>query len=139
MAIYAALVATGSALWQVVTWVLGHRTRVEVQVATGAVLLVGQPALDVVIVTAINRSAHPVRVTNVGIDYQDQTDRWLIALGNHPADTMPGVVQPHDSGEAHLSTTDLAARGIDLHKPVVGRVRLATGKPYKSKPRALLG
>lgn len=127
-----------SLLWQIVSWRLSHRTAIDVQVNMGLLLLPARGTQPAVLVTAINRSAHPVRITGVSIRVQDGTDRWLQTLAPLPGDEIPGIVAPHDSGQAHLNADDLAANGIDVTKPVVARVIDASGKPFLSKPKPLL-
>lgn len=144
VAVYGAVTATlslvvgGAALgWQIYSWRRSRKTVVEVEVSMGF-LTFGPRVEQAVILTAINHSEHPVRVTSTGILAQDGSDNVLTQLAPPPGSQLPGEIPPRDSRQTWYEPGDLARNGIDVLRPVVGQVRLGAGKPIKSKARPLM-
>ena len=137
VAIYAALVATGSLGWQVYFWWHRRQARVEVSAAVG-IAATGLGTAEVVTVTAVNRSEFPVNVKSVGFDTQDGSGRTLALLHPNPGSTLPGRIEPQDSGMAVSPKNQLEDNGLDLTKPVTAWVRLSTDDLVRSKPPPLL-
>jgi hypothetical protein len=121
---------------QIVRLSLARRTRVKVEVAHEVLPQDGRPPLHTALVTAFNRGRHAVRVRSVGVDLQDGSG-WLAGFGSFPGDTLPGVIQPHDSGSAHLCLAHLQEEGIDVNAPMVGRVQLASEEIVLSRPTSI--
>jgi hypothetical protein len=103
IAIYAAVVATGALVWQIYAW--EHQRKLHVKV------LVGRSASDAfgptLRISAVNDGSYPVRVTAVGFDdprgpalQTSWSQRW-------PESSIPGLVPPHDSGQASIPLSDI--------------------------------
>jgi hypothetical protein len=134
---YAAVVATGSLGWQVYQWRHRRRSHVEVRVRWG--LVAAEPnTVHAIIVTAVNRSEHRVRLTGFGLYLQDGSgdhfQQWRPFYG---LPTLHGHIEPHDSEAGFLSPTDIETAGIDPHEPVTAWVQLATGETVNSSPTRL--
>jgi hypothetical protein len=135
---YAAVVATASLAWQIYAWRHRHRSRVDVSVR----LAIGAPSANATVhaisVTATNRSEHPVRVVGVGLDL-NRPDGWQFhqAAPIYGA-TLPGVVQPHDAGEAMIDRGAAEQEDLDLGEPAIAWIRLATGETVNSEPTQLI-
>jgi hypothetical protein len=121
---------------QIVRLSLARRTRVKLEVTLGVLPQDGRPPTHTVIVTALNRGSHPVRVRSVGIDLQESSV-GLAGFDSFPGGTLPGVIQAHESGSVHLRLADLREKGIDVNAPIVGRVQLASGEIVLSKPTSI--
>jgi hypothetical protein len=89
--------------------------------------------MEMITITAFNRGARPVRVRSAGVDMQDGYG-GLTGFDSLPEDTLPGVIQPHDSASVHLSLLDLRKTGIDTNDPIVGRLQLVSGEIVLSRP-----
>lgn len=132
---YAAIVSTASLVWQVTSWKLARKNRVEVSVAAALIGLTDGGMTDALAINLVNHSDHAVRVTGVGIDLQDGSGRQAHLVREPPGATIPGTVAPHDSGSTYFLTEELEESGVDIFGPIAGWVRLATGETMKSKPR----
>jgi hypothetical protein len=144
LAAYAAITATLSIVigatslgWQVYAWRRARKTVLEVQVTMG-LLTFGPQAVPAVILTAVNRSDHPVRVTSTGILAQDGSGKVLTAVASPPGSQLPGDVPSRDSRMTWYDPDDLARTGIDVLRPVVAQVILGDGTLVRSKGHALM-
>ena len=136
IAIYAAVVATGGLGWEIRKARQARRPQVEV-VVSFAVLgyLRGEPTNSAHIEVR-NRGDIPVRVTSVGFEVQDQSDRIAAIHWQQPGATLPGVIGPRDSGFTYLLEHELGS--LDLYRPLVAWASLSTGERIHSKPVTLL-
>jgi hypothetical protein len=134
IAIYAALVASASLAWQVYTWWYRRQSRIEVDVRMAVAAPAVAVTLEALSVTATNRSEHVVRITGVGVDLQDDREMQFHQVVPMHGATLPGPIQPHDSGSALLMREDVEREGLDIYKPITAWVRLATGEMVKSSP-----
>ena len=141
VAVYGAVTGTvsllvgGAALgWQVYSWRRSRKTVVEVKVSMGF-LTFGPRLQQAVILTAINHSEYPVRVTFTGILAQDGSDNVLTMIAPPPGSELPGEIPPRDSRRTWYEPGDLA---IDVFRPVIGQVSLGSGKTINSKARPLM-
>ena len=137
IAIYAAILSTGGLGWQVYTWIRAHGTRVRVEV-TNAFLPFTDHVSYVAMITVTNLGEHAIRVTSAGFDFQDSSGRTVVLANAPPGSSLPGVVQPHDSGMTWLEETQFASGGIDVYRPLVAWAKLATGETFKSRPTTLM-
>jgi hypothetical protein len=65
LAIYGAVISTLVAIWQIASWLLQRRTRVEVKTYLGEIAQAGAPTIhDLVMIEAVNKSDHEIRWTN---------------------------------------------------------------------------
>ena len=98
----------------------------------------GMTGNDLVIVRTVNRSRHDVRVTGAGVGLQDQSGNY-VPFGPYlaPGYDLPHTVPSRDSGEVAILARALQAAGIDLYRPMRGRVHLSTGEWIESKPTTL--
>jgi hypothetical protein len=140
IAIYAALVATlalGSNIYA--AW-SARRRRVKAVVALGFVPdpLGRATARQVIGVTAINRGHVPVSIEGVGLDAQDGSGGTFVPLSIPFGANLPGIVPPNESRWSYLERDEVEANGWNLHQPIRGWVRLATGEIVKAKPVRLL-
>ena len=138
IAIYAAAVATGALVWQVGAWLWSRRTRLHVRVQLGFLGLAHGGTVDIVFVTAINRSDHPINVSSAGLEAQDGSGGLLIQPYPNVGSTIPGVVPPRDSGVRNMELRELKRMGFDPYRAVVGRVTTSTGETFRSPPTILL-
>jgi hypothetical protein len=140
VAIYAAVVATGSAAWQGYAWWRDRTVKASVTVAAGNPVDAGGATL--VFITLENRSAFPVRWTQAGLDLQDGSDQFaLVGLGEHVAEgfpPLPAVVESHDSHTTAIEAEKVLAWGFDLTQPMTAQARVGSGQVFKSEPRTLL-
>lgn len=84
---------------------------------------------------ATNRSDHPVRMTSAGFFAQDGSGGTIVApLAPHGA-TIPER-SLRTTRAPHFWRTDLEQL-VDLRKPLVAFVNLATGEKIRSKSRTL--
>jgi hypothetical protein len=137
IAIYAAIVGSGSLGWQVFQWLHARRLRVEVHASIGLVGFGPGNVPAVVSITVINSSDYPVRVANVGIDLQDGSERTMNLTTPMPGATVPGVIAPHDSGVGY-ALKDEVDEQVDVTKPVRVWARLSTGELIHSQARPLM-
>jgi hypothetical protein len=135
VAIYAALVGSGALGWQVFQW--RHARSVRVTVTRQLAVLITQPPTHVLTTEAVNRSEFPLRVRQIGMDWQDDSgDAYMVflpVLGSK----LPGTVEPHDAAEGFMPRVRLEADGVDFSKPVRVWIRLADGTLVKSNPATL--
>lgn len=144
VAIYAALVATASLAWQVYLWRHRRQTRLKVETELGFVTanvastdVVDGERTEVVLLRAINHSDFPVRITAAGFTANDGVQ---IPLGSpRHGSSLPGRIEPHDSGLALVTPGELEAKGADLDEPMTAWVVLSTGERISAPPRPLLG
>jgi hypothetical protein len=136
LALYAALIGTAGLGWQVFTWARAHRTQVSVE-AKNAVFGLPQGTVGGITVEAINRSSHTVRVTGIGFNMNDGTNRVVQIVYPGAGSSLPGSIAPHDSGMGWMSEVDVRDAGIDIYKPLVAWVRTSAGEQFNSKPVTL--
>jgi hypothetical protein len=133
---YAAVVSTASLAWQVWSWHLARRNRVEVKVEAALLGLDDGEMVDAVSVEVVNRSDHAVRVTGVGLDLQDGSGHQMHQMHVPPGATLPGTVASRDSGSTFFLAEDIKQEAeIDIYGPIAGCVHLSTGETVKSKPK----
>ena len=134
--VYAAVVATASVGWQVMSHRKEESVRPELRVSYG--IGVGMVP-DLVIIKTVNRSTkHSIRVTAAGIGVQDGRDGYLPVLYPLPGYELNVDIGPMDARETAMPVVALAEHGIDLRRPIVARAHLATGEWVYSKPTTLL-
>jgi proteasome lid subunit RPN8/RPN11 len=135
---YAAIVSTAGLAWQVYAWRMARKNRVEVSVSA-AVVAPAEGTFQAVSISVVNRSDHAVRVTGVGLAFQDESRQQFHLFRPPQGATIPGVVKSHDSGSTYISNADVESGStIDVYEPITGWVRLATGEIVKSKPTTIL-
>jgi hypothetical protein len=138
IAVYAAIVASASLAWQIYVWKHRRQTRVVVSVR----LAVAAPSVGVTIqalsITATNRSDHAIRVTGVGVDLGRGDGVQFHQVLPLEGATLPGLVQPQDSGNALVMRDELEREGLDIFAPVTALVRPATGESIQSPPTQVL-
>ena len=135
VAIYAALVATAGFGWQIYTWRRTHSTALNLKVSYA---FIGYDVQEVVMIAAINKSNHPVRVTSAGLVLQDGSKRDLVIFHPPPGASIPGAITPRDSGNTWLAIDDARRGGLDLYEPLVAWVNTAEDKRFTSKPTTLM-
>jgi hypothetical protein len=137
LAIYAAVIATAGLVWRIYSWRRSHSTRIRVELTNG--FLTGLPAVPhVALVTLKNQSAHSVRVTSGGFRLQDGSGRTAVVMPPPPGATLPGTVESRDAGTTWLDVDELERIQIDVYRPLVAWVTLATGETFRSKPKTLM-
>jgi hypothetical protein len=138
IAVYAALVATGSLCWQIYTWRHRRQNRVEVSVRLAVASSASGQTIQALLVSATNRSEHPLRVSGVGLDLHRDDNYQFHQVKSLYGATLPGVVDPNDAGTALIMRDEAEAEGLDISKPVKAWVRLATGELVYSEPTQIL-
>jgi hypothetical protein len=148
LAAYATILSAGiligggvvGAVWRVWTWRQEHGTNVTVRISLGFLTLSLEPhVIEAVIVTAINSSAHAVRVTSAGVEMNDGTKRnGFVPL--KPGAGIPGTIQAHDQAMTWLEKAELEKEGFDVFRKARAFVLLADreGGAIWSKPRRLM-
>jgi len=136
IAIYAAVVATGSVVVQLYESRRKRRSVVAVEF-TWAMLAMSDGSTPEAVMIGGDQQERPSspdderRVLRAGRlgrhDRRPSGSTW----GDHP-----GEVASHDSGSTHFRRTDLEQL-VDLRKPLVAFVNLATGEKIRSKSRTL--
>jgi hypothetical protein len=102
------LIATVSLGWQIRSARLDRQTRLRVSLTRSAVWSTRSPPDELLVVTAVNESSHPVQVTKVGLDYDTKgragiSGSW--GWDNPPAEgTIPGHIEGGGTG---ITTTAL--------------------------------
>jgi hypothetical protein len=143
VALYAAVVATASAGWQIYSFRHDRTVKVIVEMNVGGqVDASGEPLGEaLVFITLTNHSAFPVRWTQSGIEFQDGSGQFaMVGLGNKVAvdfDPLPAVVQSRDSHRTAIEASKVAGWGFDLHRPLVAQAVLATGQVVRSRATTL--
>lgn len=134
IAIYAALVATGSVAWQAWTWWHSRTPRVEVRIRTAILGGAGGTTEEVVMLEAINRSEFRVNVKTVAFVYENEAGEEFayILLHQLPGSTLPGAIEPHDSGSTWGRIEQMKAKGVPIGTSLRGLVSLATGDEFRS-------
>jgi hypothetical protein len=115
---YAAVVATAALGWEIRKARQASRPQVEVDV-TNAML--GYPSGGAQWSAHIQASNHgdlPVRVAAAGFKVQDGSGMNAVIHWQQPGATIPGVVEPRDSGFTYLLEGELGR--LDLYRPLVG-------------------
>jgi len=135
VAVYAAVISTAALAWQVASWRLSRKDRVDVTVRF--VVIGTSPVTHGVAVTAVNVSDHDVRVEAVGLYLQDGSGGAYQQFRQPPIADLPGVISSHDSGATYFDLADVEEAGIDVFKPLTAWVRLSTGKTIESKATTL--
>jgi hypothetical protein len=138
VAIYAAVVATGSVGWQVYAWRHSRATRVEVKAQMALLGMTGGGSIEAISITAINQGENPIVVRGAGIDSQDGSGSAMHVIQPPPGADLPGEVAPRSSGMTYVLKAEAERQGLDVFKPVTAWVRLATGEVIKSKPLPLM-
>jgi hypothetical protein len=133
LASYAAIVATLSLAWQVYLWWHRRSSHVKVSLVTTVIAHRGGEDLQAITIVATNRSEHPVRVTIAGIERHDDSGVHALTFTSPDGGTMPGVIQPHDSGEIKIEGEELRKNGVSLYDSIAGWVQLATGELLRSE------
>jgi hypothetical protein len=123
---YAAIVATAALGWQIISWILARRTRLDVQL--GSQLLAHGSHFEAVRITAVNHSDHAVCVTSAALRSQDGSGGTIVAPQPPlPNSSIPGLVEPHDSVRMFMRLDPLVQEGYDPRRPVVAEVTTSTG------------
>jgi hypothetical protein len=133
---YAAIVSTVALGWQIHTYRAARKPGIEVRLALSA--LIFDDPLWVVMITAANNGQRPIGVDGGGLLLQDGSGRTMVPTRMQPAQTIPGTVEPGHSVMTYLEKELLERNGIDLTKPLVGFVTLASGTRVTSRPIELM-
>lgn len=93
------IVSVAALWWQVVSWRLARRTQLEVRFGH----IPNWNKLDLAVpvgVEVVNHSDFPVSVQDVQlvVTFGDDPEPVIVGLRANAQATIPGVVQPHDSG-----------------------------------------
>lgn len=131
LAIYAAVVATGSLTWQCFTWWHRRRTRVKVSIRW-AVAAMAHGNVEMLSIVALNDSDLATRVDGVGLDAQDDSGMQYVQVHEPFPGGLPGEVGPHRSEQAYMVIDDMVKAGLDPAKPLVAWVRLPDGREIRS-------
>jgi hypothetical protein len=139
VAIYAAVVGTGSLSWQIVWQV--HRARradqpqIDVHIRTAVIGIPGG-SVSTVVVEAVNRGDRSVGIRGAGLELQDGSGETFVSAQSRFVDSIPGTVEPHDSLKRQFEVETLEQNGFDLRQPLVGFVNLVSGVA-RSEPTTL--
>jgi hypothetical protein len=110
VATYAAIVATAAFAWQAYSWIVEHRSRIEVHLHLGSSVTVdGAFGGHLLMLTVINHSADPLDVEAVGFAVMDGTGR-VHPIDQPPDASLPGRIEPRHRGETWVRVTELRAQ-----------------------------
>ena len=146
LAAYATILSAGiligggvvGGFWRAWAWRQEHGTNVTVQLSIGF-LTFPTGLIEAIIVTVINHSAHPVRVTGAGVEINDGSKRaGHVPL--KPGAGIPGIIAAHDQEMTWIERAELVTEGFDVYRKARAFARLADrpGGPLWSKSRALM-
>ncbi len=148
LAAYATVLGVGLALgaaivggiWRWWTWRQEHGTLVTVQIGM-AFLTLGPNLVEAITVTVYNRSRHAIRVTGIAVETNDGSKRAFAQIVPQVGASIPGVIEPHESGMTWFEKDRLLAEGgINLQRLTRCRVSLADSPGFIwSKRRRLEG
>jgi hypothetical protein len=111
--------------WRFYVWRREHGAKVSVEISFGFPTFAPVP---LVVVTVHNPFDHPVSVSSVAIEMNDGSRRVAIEPWRHRGATVPGVVNPHDTGMTWFDFNQLVEGGLKPEKPVRARV-VVGGRP----------
>lgn len=121
VAVYAAIVATGSIVASLFTWHRSRQTRLELDIAPYTNSF-GE--FKAVRLRVVNKSEHPVRFVSVGLEGKE-VGQSIVAQN--------GVIQPRDAFDHLLYEDKLEAFGFFEDEDIRLWVLLPTGDSEKSK------
>lgn len=137
LAIYSALLSTGLAAWQVITWAFSSRTRVTIRISVEWLLHAGQrPPEAVGYFVIVNHSHHAIRLIGIGheAESRNRAHGWVLpqAFQMCGAPVTPAVIEPRDSFMTWLPRGYIEG-WFHGHDRIRIRVELATGKQIRTK------
>jgi hypothetical protein len=154
VAVYAAVVSTLAIAWQVVSWLLAHRTRLSVRISrhrlTDETAGPGQRVtLDNLLISVTNFSEHPVRIARAQIAspfYGRHNEAFLFLPNPRGRDEdatiggvldvssdLAGVIEARDSIDAFVPVSSLPRAGLQPWLPLKAVVQTATGQVFASE------
>lgn len=141
-AIYAAVVATGTLAWQIVSE--RKKTRPDVHVSAVWLPPVVDPDFDNQpgYVRATVRATHPVTVVATGTAALGRLWKWrrteidgaARTRGQQISGSLPVTVTPDTPGLITATRERLSAADVSLEKPCLWWVKTSTGHVYRSDP-----
>jgi len=148
LAAYATVLGVGLALgaaivggiWRLWTWRQTHETLVTVEIGM-AFLGFGANLIEAITVTVYNRSQHAIRVTGIAVETNDGSKRAFAQIVPQVSASIPGVIEPHESGMTWFEKDRLLAEGgLNLQRPTRCRITVADRPGFIwSKRRQLEG
>jgi hypothetical protein len=131
---YAAAVSTANVAWGIYQWREKRQVRVEIRLSLLQVAADGRVEQRVGL-RALNRSERPVRWAAAELEPQDGSERRFF-IARPPENPL---IAAHDSLDTWATRAELEVAGLELGRPVVAIVRLATGEEFRSPPYVLAG
>jgi len=106
-----------------------------------AFLSFGANLVEAITVTVYNRSQHAIRVTGIAVEKNDGSNQAFAQIVPQVGASIPGVVEPHESGMTWFEKERLLAEGgLNLQRLTRCRVSLADRPEFIwSKRRKLEG
>ncbi len=104
---YAAVVATAALGWEIRKARQARRPQVEVAISYAVLGYPDRGMQECAHIEVRNRGDLPVRVTSAGFKLQDGSDMIASIPHQQPAATIPGVIEPRDSGFTYLLKDEL--------------------------------
>ena len=135
VAIYAALVATGAFVVNLLNWIRAWQTRVEVIVQRMDSVAFGSSEREpVVLFELVNRSAHPVKVTTLSLAPVRKGGEHLLFLRPFPLTSpLPIELPPHDATDLWIEPDEIAKADPDPSYRTRAWVRTSDRGNFKSK------
>ncbi len=134
LAIYAAIIATAILAWNLISWWLGHLTRLKVIVEPTRLLMgeAGGPG-ECLTVIGRNLSAHPVQAIAASYQIIGPPVRHIeIFPTPHPSQSIPGVIPARSMGLRWVAKEDAVELGL-IGVPIRAYVQTADReKPFVS-------
>jgi hypothetical protein len=132
--VYAALIATAALGWHLISWWLGHMTRLRVLVEPTR-LLMGEGPGENLTVSARNLSAHPIQAIAASYEIIGPPVRPINVVPTpHPSQSIPGIIPARSMGLRWIPKEDAEELGL-VGVPIRAYVQTADReKPFYSKP-----
>ncbi len=116
---YAAVVATAALGWEIRKARQARRPQVEVAISYAVLGYPDRGMQECAHIEVRNRGDLPVRVTSAGFKLQDGSDMIASIPHQQPAATIPGVIEPRDSGFTYRFW--IGSGPLSVIKPTPGR------------------
>jgi hypothetical protein len=134
MALSALLVALLALGWNVVSWWLGHMTRVRVTIEPTQ-MIIGEGPVQNLAIIVWNKSAHPVQAVAASFEFVDPGKKAIVHVPTpHPSQGIPGAVAARSMAMRTTPREDAEYQGL-IGEPIYAWVQTADrDRPFRSKP-----
>jgi hypothetical protein len=133
LAIAAIIVAMLALGWNILTWWLGHMTRVHVTIEPTQ-LVIGEGPTENLAIVAWNKSAHPVQAVAASYEFVAPTKHAVVHVPTpHPSQGIPGVIPARSVAMRTTSRDEAEYQGL-IGEPIYAWVQTAgRERAFRSK------